>query len=247
VNSKPADDQVSSRPEMQLSCWRDIRTAQSEVLSACIGVPITTAVLIFISAVSAVMPYKLARGMGWASIIVVSAIACRLIPDVWAKLNETERQDTKVDLARLPSLIAISFLYPLGCMLGLMLFIIPGVIAIVCGNLAVAIACIEKRGPLDSFIRSDRLIRGHFWRTIRYLAPVLVCSIVLGYLVYAGAILTLDPESMEIAVDQSPVMTGHAISSVIAFVYCLFLHWLILSLLPLQVRLYRFLHQMQKK
>jgi hypothetical protein len=69
-------------------------------------------------------------------------------------------------------LIAVDLLYVLISIVGLILIIVPGILAFVYLALAGPVVELEKRGVLDGFKRSIGLVRGHFWMVAAVLVPV---------------------------------------------------------------------------
>jgi hypothetical protein len=76
---------------------------------------------------------------------------------------------------RLGTLVGTSFMYGLGVLLGFILLIVPGLIAIARWSLVVPLVMIEGRGWRDAFRRSSELVRG---QTGRVLVLVVVANIV---------------------------------------------------------------------
>ena len=85
---------------------------------------------------------------------------------------------------RLGTLLGASVLYGIGVVIGLVLLIVPGLIAIARWSLVVPLVMIEGRGARDSFGRSSALVRG---RTGRVLVLVVVANLVAGL---AAALIT---------------------------------------------------------
>lgn len=78
---------------------------------------------------------------------------------------------------RLGTLLGAWTLYVLGVAAGIVLLIVPGLIAIARWALIVPLIVIERRGWRDAFSRSNRLVTG---RTGRVLVLVLVANLVTG-------------------------------------------------------------------
>jgi hypothetical protein len=88
---------------------------------------------------------------------------------------EEEHRPGFLQLARHISygkLIAVDILYVLISVIGLILFIVPGILAFVYLALAGPVVELEKRGIVDGFKRSIGLVRGHFWMVAAVLVPV---------------------------------------------------------------------------
>jgi hypothetical protein len=69
-------------------------------------------------------------------------------------------------------LIAVDLLYGAIVGAGLVLLVVPGVLAFVWLGLAAPVVEIEKRGVRAAFARSVRLVRGHFWLVLAVLVPL---------------------------------------------------------------------------
>jgi hypothetical protein len=74
-----------------------------------------------------------------------------------------------VDYGRL---IAIDLIYGALVAVGLLLFVVPGVLVFVWLALAAPVVEIEHRGVRDALARSVRLIRGKFWLALAVLVPI---------------------------------------------------------------------------
>jgi hypothetical protein len=76
---------------------------------------------------------------------------------------------------RLGTLLGASLVYGLGVVVGIVLLIIPGLIAIARWSLIVPLIVIERRGWRESFSRSNQLVKG---RTGRVLVLVLIANVI---------------------------------------------------------------------
>jgi hypothetical protein len=76
---------------------------------------------------------------------------------------------TTIDYGRL---IVIDLVYGVLVAVGLILFVVPGIAALVWLALAAPIVEIEHRGVRAAFARSVQLIRGRFWLALAVLAPI---------------------------------------------------------------------------
>jgi hypothetical protein len=83
---------------------------------------------------------------------------------------------------RLGTLIGASLLYGLGVGLGLVLLVVPGLIAIARWSLIVPLVVIEGRGWREAFARSAQIVRG---RTGRVLALVAISNLITGLVTFA--------------------------------------------------------------
>jgi hypothetical protein len=87
---------------------------------------------------------------------------------------------------KLGTLLGVSFLYGLGVFLGLILLVVPGLIAIARWSLVVPLVMIEGRSRRDAFRRSSELVRG---RTGRVLGLVVVANVATALISVAAAAL----------------------------------------------------------
>jgi Membrane domain of glycerophosphoryl diester phosphodiesterase len=101
---------------------------------------------------------------------------------------------------RLGSLVWLSIVTGLGVALGLLLFVVPGVMLAIRWTLAAPIVMLEGLGARDAMKRSSELVRGHRGAVFRVLLNV------WGRTVIAGAILNL-------ILGRLSATTGHAIFS----------------------------------
>lgn len=69
-------------------------------------------------------------------------------------------------------LIAIDLLYGAAVAIGLVLFVVPGILAFVWLGLSAPVVEIEHRGIREAFVRSARLVRGKFLVTAAVLIPI---------------------------------------------------------------------------
>lgn len=69
-------------------------------------------------------------------------------------------------------LIAVDFLFVLMLVLGMLAFVVPGILVFVYLSLAGPVVELEKRRIWDGFRRSFGLVRGHFWMVAAILIPV---------------------------------------------------------------------------
>jgi hypothetical protein len=76
---------------------------------------------------------------------------------------------------RLGTLVGASLLYGLGVVVGLLLLVVPGLIAVARWSLVVPLVMIEGLGVGEAFSRSSQLVRG---RTGRVLVVVIVANVI---------------------------------------------------------------------
>src|SRR5205823_12529188 len=107
-----------------------------------------------------------------------SAISCTVIFEVWAQINGTPRQDRKDDYKNLASAFGNGWLYGLIGLVGLLLFIIPGLYVLISASLGIVMVCIEKRRAMNALEQSRQLVKGYFWTPVRYLLPAPLLAII---------------------------------------------------------------------
>ena len=73
-------------------------------------------------------------------------------------------------------LIAVDILFGAVVVVGLLLAIVPGVVAFTWFALAGPLVRLEDRGVRASFARSRKLVRRHFWTVLAVLAPIALAS-----------------------------------------------------------------------
>ncbi len=78
---------------------------------------------------------------------------------------------------RLGTLLGSSLLYGLGIVIGFILLVVPGLIAIARWSLIVPLVMIERKGWRDAFRRSSELVRG---QTGRVLVLVVIAAVITG-------------------------------------------------------------------
>jgi hypothetical protein len=88
---------------------------------------------------------------------------------------------------RYGTLIAVDLIFGILVALGIVAFIVPGVLAFVYLGLAAPIVEIEHRGVRAALSRSVRLVRNHFWLVLAVLVPIEIVSDGLTDLATTGA------------------------------------------------------------
>jgi hypothetical protein len=69
-------------------------------------------------------------------------------------------------------LIVVDILYVLLTIVGLIALVVPGILALIYLSLAGPVVELEKRGVTDGFVRSFKLVRGHFWMVAAVVVPI---------------------------------------------------------------------------
>ncbi len=73
-------------------------------------------------------------------------------------------------------LIAVAVLYDIAVAVGLLAFVVPGVVLFTCLALAAPLVELQGCGVREAFARSRRLVRGQFWRVLAVLGPITLAS-----------------------------------------------------------------------
>jgi hypothetical protein len=92
-----------------------------------------------------------------------------------------------VRMVNYPTLIAIDLIFGVLVALGLVAFVVPGLLIFVYLGLAAPVAEIERHGVRAALSRSLRLVRGHFWLVLAVLVPIELVSDGLTSLATGGA------------------------------------------------------------
>ncbi len=74
------------------------------------------------------------------------------------------------------TLIAVDLIFGVLAAVGLVAFVVPGILAFVYLGLAAPVVEIEHHGVRAAFARSYRLVRGHFWLVLAVLVPIEIAS-----------------------------------------------------------------------
>jgi hypothetical protein len=88
---------------------------------------------------------------------------------------------------RYGTLIAVDLVFGVLVAVGILAFIVPGVLVFVYLGLAAPVVEIEHRGMRAALARSFNLVRGHFWLVLAVLVPIEFASDGLTDLATAGA------------------------------------------------------------
>jgi hypothetical protein len=106
-------------------------------------------------------------------------------------------ESINVTLARFVPILGLAILSALGIAIGLMLFIVPGLILLTMWFVGVPACMVEQLGPWESLKRSTQLTKGHRWKLfgailVVYLAAGLVSNLItLAFTAVAGALVGL--------------------------------------------------------
>jgi len=90
---------------------------------------------------------------------------------------------------RLWTLLGVGVIAAVGVAGGLILFIVPGLVLLTFWSMAVPAAVLERRGVIDAFRRSMRLVQGDAWRVF----AVILLTIAFSTIVATMIIVILSP------------------------------------------------------
>jgi hypothetical protein len=148
-----------------------------------------------------------ASAIGGVLVIVVLPLAIIGLFLVQAALVEavTDIRDGRVDMtvgetlsrgaSRIGPVAGAGILAGIGIAIGLVLFIIPGLILLTWWSVIVPVIVIEGRGVLDSFSRSRQLVRGHDFQVFGVIVLEILLLIVAG--IVLGIILAALPSGVQ--------------------------------------------------
>jgi hypothetical protein len=139
------------------------------------------------------------RGLGsrfFVLTVIVGSIPLLLIPVTQAVVYYAAFQDLrgqklrlgesiKRGLRRFFALIGTWICMALLCMIGFVLLIVPGFIAMVATAVAVPVCVVERLGPIASIQRSRRLTKGHRWKIVGLGLLLFVAGIAIAGLDFA--------------------------------------------------------------
>jgi hypothetical protein len=177
-----------------------------QVISRAVGAYGAQAGLILPAALLLFVPLAVLEGLlgsedsaGLAIIfLAVSVIASfwfqGMVVEAVRDIQDGRRDMTLGELLRAPApvlgtLIAAGLVAGVGVLIGLVLFIVPGLVLLTWWAVVVPVVVVERPGLGPAFTRSRELVRGHGWSVFALLVVVLlmlvVASAVIGVLAYA--------------------------------------------------------------
>jgi hypothetical protein len=223
---------LGCKAQTELRWWHDFWRFQPVVVRAAARCPLVMLYLLFSVGVSAFFP-ALDRLMGIADGVALTALSCTVVYEVWAEISGEPRQDHRQDYERLVSAWGNGIMFSLGCAAGLLLFIAPGVIALIACSLGIAFVCLERMRAAPAWEASRKLVKGKYWYSFRYLMPTAtICLVVLiGSFIGIDYAMNLVDEKFSDSLASNLMTSGYTFAT----------WWLIVSLIPLQVRLYQWL------
>ena len=138
--------------------------------------------------------------------LTVVFLAVSLVASFWFQgmvveavrdIQDGRRDTTFGELVRAPvpvlgSLIAAGLVAGVGVLVGLLLFIVPGLVLLTWWAVVVPVIVVERPGLGAAFARSRELVRGHGWQVFALLVVVLVMLVVTGTVIGAIAYVISD-------------------------------------------------------
>ena len=112
-------------------------------------------------------------------------------------IQDGRRDFTVGELVRAPApvlgkLVIAGLLAGLGVLLGLVLFIVPGLVLLTWWSVVVPVLVVERPGIGAAFSRSRELVRGHGWQVFALLVVVLIMLIVASAVLAVAAVAISD-------------------------------------------------------
>lgn len=92
-------------------------------------------------------------------------------------------ESVNVALARLLPILGLAILSALGIAVGLMLFVIPGLILLTMWFVGVPVCMVEQLGPWQSLRRSTQLTKGHRWKLFGAILVVYVAAAIISQII----------------------------------------------------------------
>ena len=158
--------------------------------------PIAFVIYLFAGLIAAL--FGLAGGIGAFLGLIVSVFAAFLLQAALIKAVQAEResgtefavgQAVSASLPYIGPVTIASILAILGTTIGLVLLIVPGLFLLTIWALIIPVIVIERSGALESFGRSQQLVRGRGWHVFGTLVLVfviqLLVSLALGEVFFA--------------------------------------------------------------
>ncbi len=198
--------------------WRMYRAHAWHLLAIAFVVYLITAVIVAVLSLVGEFGSLLGGIVELVAAFVLQAALVKAVQDV---------RDGRADLSVSETVsAAIPYLWPvavasilagIAITIGLVLIIVPGLILITIWAVIIPVIVLERSGPLASFGRSQRLVRGHGWHVFGTLVLVFVIMIVVN--IVLGAVFAVLPLLLRNGL--SSVITGTLIAPYIALVVTL--------------------------
>jgi len=124
-------------------------------------------------------PWALISILNWIVATLAGAIVVKYASDLMERRTGDFQGGLSTALSRLPSLLAVAVVTGILVFVGLLFFVVPGLILAIMFTLTVPVIVIEGRGALESLSRSRRLVSGGWWTAflLRILVSLLVATL----------------------------------------------------------------------
>jgi hypothetical protein len=136
---------------------------------------------------------------GWAAGIIAGLVS--LVATFWLQgalvTAVDDIRDGRADLSfsetlgrvrpRLPAIMVAGILAALGVLLGLLLFVVPGLVLLTWWVLVIPVVVLENRRASESFGRSRELVRGYGWNVFGVI--VLTVLVLIGFRIALDLVL----------------------------------------------------------
>jgi len=181
------------------------------------GLPATRAAYTSLQLTLSLLLLPVSLALTIALFVALDRVARGQAPAIGASMGE--------GWGRLLPVLGAAILYVLVVMVGLMLFVIPGLIVALSMGLFIVAATFDGRGPVGALGTSHRLVWGNWWRTlvvvsvpllivgILYLLVGLVTGAVFGLGVSLGAVVVTPV--MALAITTVNILIGAAVNPLI--------------------------------
>jgi hypothetical protein len=162
-------------------------------------------------------------GLGVLAIAVVAAV---LYAALIARIDAAARgapislgQALSLGLQRLPAMLLSGILATIVVVIGLCLFVIPGLIVFIWLLFGPFALIIERRGPVDSLTYSRAIVRGHWWRTAALLTIIGIVLMAVYFLFGVAVSIAVISDPVAAAAGEVPwwitLIVGPALAAVI--------------------------------
>jgi hypothetical protein len=214
-----------------LHWWKDFWLFQPTIFRALKRCPFVVAYVLISAAISSVTD-SFDKVLRIPDGIALLSMTLTIIFEVWAQLRHQPRQEHKLDYKHIVSAWGNSICFGLAIVFGGLLFLLPGIYFLFGASLGIVFVCLEEKRAGAAFDASCKLVKGKFGRTMSYLcgAPLLM-GLAVTVAVVVPVMFAND------VFDQTPAY------KVLMFACSLATEWIVLSIVPLQVRLYAYLKQ----
>jgi hypothetical protein len=119
------------------------------------------------------------------AVLLASAACLRAIAQSYLGEETDWRSSLKYAWRLTPSLLLLTLLYGLGIVLGLLLFIVPGIWLYVAWALAIPVLLVEGLRGRKALARSYTLVKGRWWRTFGVLLVGFILAAIISTVVQA--------------------------------------------------------------